>query len=555
VSPGSTDSRPRLEQGGTAEQALAAITVPSSQATIAFLLGASQFPRSGNRQKELSAPPSFKQSAGDFAEYLASDKGLRLRSDDDICDLFDFEGSPAELCDKAARFAHSRAQSARDVIVYYVGHGTVPQGNELHVAIRHTDDRFDDSNLSFRNLASALRYELRAHRMYFILDCCFAGAAAGAWMSGGLESAVTMMSRRLPSIGVAMLCATSADERAWAPKDQVHTMFSGALLSVLKGGVKGGPLRFSLSVLRDETRTIIQERFPDKEAWPHLHQPDQRDGDVALVELFPNPARRQAFGTVGQWQHTMAERQVRSLLKMIESLQAAIEKFPSSYNIERFSASLLLEADGSATLERECFGITADQPVTGLEIPYKVEGGKDACLHEVECREMRTSKLKAAYFDLVTPTESKVMGVVRLSGGELSRDLGFVGYRVSQRIDNSFSLTAEALGQQLGPGDFPWDYFVSEIVTPMQSITVIVNLPPSFKTAASAAEPVVFFGDSETLNFSELERIEVEGNFRVQGRTAELSLPDPKRGNRYGIAWLPPSASQEAADDAPEAAG
>lgn len=282
---------------------------------------------------------------------------------------------------------------------------------------------------------------------------------------------------------------------------------------------------------------------------------DLRGGHrVVLVELFPNPARRQVFDLVGQWQQEVAERQVRSLLQMIESLQAAIEKFPSSHRIDRFSSSLLLEADGAATLERECFGITADQPVIDLEIPYKVSGGKDGRLHQVDCREMPQSKLKAEYVDLVPPTPSAVQGVVRLRG-ELSPKLGFVGFRVSQRVENSFSLTAQALAQQLGPGDFPWEYSVSEVVTPIRSIHVTVNFPPSFEVSASAAEPVAFFGKSELPNFSELDRLETVGAFRIQGRTVELSLPNPKRGNRYGIAWLPPSESNAAASDAPLKAG
>jgi hypothetical protein len=529
------------EHRGTAGQALTAISVPSASTTLAVVLGASEFPRTGNRGQRLSAPSSFKLSAEGFVSYLTSDKGLGLHVAR-ICDLFDFEGSTAELCARVSRFANEQAADARDVIVYYIGHGIVPERSELRVAIRHTDDRFYESSLAFRDLASALRDELRAHRIYFILDCCFAGTATGAFMSDGMESAVSMLRQRLPASGVAMLCATSADTRAWAPAGSRYTMFSGALLEVLTKGVKKGPRRFSLTFLRDATRVLIQEQFPDRDARPELHQPGQREGDVGLVEVFPNPSRRQGFDLPGQWHQDVAERQIRNLLVTIEGLQAAIEKFPSSYRIDQFKSNLVLDEDGVAILERECFGITADQPVTDLEIPYEVKGSETGILCPVECNKLPTSKLEARSFDVETPTRQHINGVIRLSG-ELNPKTGFVGFRVHQRIENSFCMSAEALAAQLTPGDFPWEYFTSEVVTPLRSIHVTVNLPPSFEVSSSSAEPIVLFGKSEQLNYTELDRIEADGIFSVQGRTVEMSVGNPRRGNRYGITWLPPSRS------------
>src|SRR6185503_10611625 len=79
---------------------------------------------------------------------------------------------------------------------------------------------------------------------------------------------------------------------ARAPADRTYTMFSGALLRILTEGDKAvGPI-LSLKEIGDLAREMIREEFAEEAVRPQVHVPDQRDGDVSLVPLFPNAALR-----------------------------------------------------------------------------------------------------------------------------------------------------------------------------------------------------------------------------------------------------------------------
>jgi hypothetical protein len=67
-------------------------------------------------------------------------------------------------------------------------------------------------------------------------------------------------------------------------------MFSGALLDVLNGHARARHPWLSLADVGSETAGLIKERFEDDAVKPEVHTPDQRDGDVANVPLFPNLA-------------------------------------------------------------------------------------------------------------------------------------------------------------------------------------------------------------------------------------------------------------------------
>jgi hypothetical protein len=67
-----------------------------------------------------------------------------------------------------------------------------------------------------------------------------------------------------------------------------HTTFSGALLSALHHGHGSLGPRLSLSELGDLVKEHIHETYPDTAVRPEVHSPDQREGDVADVPLFPN---------------------------------------------------------------------------------------------------------------------------------------------------------------------------------------------------------------------------------------------------------------------------
>jgi len=75
--------------------------------------------------------------------------------------------------------------------------------------------------------------------------------------------------------------------------DESCTMFSHALLEVLRKGDLHRPAQLSLRDLKEFAEDRLAA-LPEKNApRPGLHSPDQSEGDVADVPFFPNPGARE----------------------------------------------------------------------------------------------------------------------------------------------------------------------------------------------------------------------------------------------------------------------
>ena len=67
-------------------------------------------------------------------------------------------------------------------------------------------------------------------------------------------------------------------------------MFSHALMHVLLRGHEGGGPLLSFSEVGDLIKEDLRNTYPDGWVRPEVHSPDQREGDIAHIPLFPNPA-------------------------------------------------------------------------------------------------------------------------------------------------------------------------------------------------------------------------------------------------------------------------
>jgi uncharacterized caspase-like protein len=236
---------------------------PSPRTTLAVILGASKFPQAPS----ITANESFRRSAESFQEYLLSSEGLALPRDN-LLSLFDSQKSAGEMDEELTNWLQKRAQSlrtasiaARDLIVYYVGHGCFSRnGADYALAITRTRaDKLFHSSYGISLLAETLRLQAGGLRKYLILDCCFSAAAYKEFQSTGplevirqrTEGELTPQEGQARR-GTALLCASGPREPAMAPVDLPYTMFSGALLDVLREGDPGGHelLSFSRSKLR-----------------------------------------------------------------------------------------------------------------------------------------------------------------------------------------------------------------------------------------------------------------------------------------------------------------
>ncbi|MFI9815832.1 caspase, EACC1-associated type [Saccharothrix variisporea] len=223
--------------------------------------------------------PSAATTARDLARVYVDRCGL---AEGDLTVVLDPAG-PRELAERLLAVA----EEATDVlVVHFVGHGLVGPDDSLHLATFATDD-------PAKGLAHhrALRYaELKdvvahspARSVLLVLDCCFAGRAAGL---DPVRRSLADSARD----GVYQLASAGADEAAWAPEGSPHTAFSGELVRLLDEGVPGGPRVLTLDDVFEELSARLGDRgYPRPLRFA--------TGHAARWRLAPNPAWRPGGGT------------------------------------------------------------------------------------------------------------------------------------------------------------------------------------------------------------------------------------------------------------------
>jgi hypothetical protein len=279
-----------------------------SKTCAAIFLGASRFDRNSAYTN-----PAFKRSKDDFEDYLRrpAPQGLGVPTSR-VLNLFNSTLEPGTQLRQVSEFAEQvRSETPgceRDLIVYYVGHGYFAgYDRQFYVALASMDQAVPDATgLRIASLGEQLKRYAKSFRIYYLLDCCFAGEALKALMAGGegiaiaADAALKMEAPQgrseSPRRGSALLCATSKDDFAMAPSDLGRTVFSDALIEALcDGDSELGP-HLTLAELAGVVWDRIQAKHrdtPDHQVRPFVHAPDQSDGDVSThVPLFPNPAWR-----------------------------------------------------------------------------------------------------------------------------------------------------------------------------------------------------------------------------------------------------------------------
>ena len=268
----------------------------SPNTTLAIVLGFSEFPFTDLDPLEQAA-----KAANDFIKYLGSQEGLNLPQKNILC-LINSRKPPSEIAIEIADFLKNRQEAlkhdnmvARDLIFYYVGHGGFTGGDQAYfLALRSTKKGLEGpTSLRMVDLSETLINSARNLRRFLILDCCFA-ATAGEFFeqSSSLEAMRKKTLDSFPRKGTALLGSSSASNVSRAPKNEQYTMFSGALLEVLQ---KGNPDREAMLSF-DDIGTEIQERikmkFEGQAVRPKVSSPDEREGDIADIPLFPNRGYR-----------------------------------------------------------------------------------------------------------------------------------------------------------------------------------------------------------------------------------------------------------------------
>ncbi|MFL9977608.1 hypothetical protein [Paraburkholderia graminis] len=270
--------------------------------TAAIFLGASAYP-----SYHFHPSPQFKATHDALRTYFTdSEIGLGVPSAR-ILDLFDSSLEPSRQRNSIRVFLESLVVASadlkiRNLFVHYVGHGMVID-KSYFVALRATATEEETTTcLRMRDLGITL-HKYRGFRKFVILDCCYAAATAAEWMGG--DTGITQKAsqafqgddppddeHQLPpneiTQGTTLLCAADQFEEAMSPADLEYTMFGDALLTVLKSGSKNAGPMLNINNLEGLTWTWMKRRHAETAVRPVVHSPDQPQGNIARIGIFPN---------------------------------------------------------------------------------------------------------------------------------------------------------------------------------------------------------------------------------------------------------------------------
>lgn len=275
---------------------------PSPQTTLVILLGASEWPQ----YHDFQSSKAFANAAKGIRDYFLNQQTFGL-PDVNLLDLFDSEKSADDQDKEISQFLNRHVRDmkeagnpARDVLLYFVGHGgIVGHNSDFYLAIRRMrKENPSISGLQMMALAKTLKEEARFLRRIVILDCCFAAAAYSSFQGCPDELAIektkvafqvgnTAAGSPTPTKGTTLLCSSGKKSQAMLLSDGSSTMFTKAFLDALAQGKTSSNARLTMDEVKNATADLLTE-IPDAPL-PVLLSPDQSEGDVAKVPFFPTP--------------------------------------------------------------------------------------------------------------------------------------------------------------------------------------------------------------------------------------------------------------------------
>lgn len=255
---------------------------PALDTAAIIILGASQYPNAPALNNT-----AFARSAAAMRQILGPP--TLLFSKVALLDLFDAEMDGAGLI-REIRKHLGLHPAARDVFIYYCGHGKAIAGRQTALTLRgYSPAQASTTTLRLEDFLNDLEDVIVDKRLYMFFDCCFAGGALNAFQPPSRRFEKTTGSSKIPARAWAALVASGSDERAIAPSSDQFTMFSEALIHTIRSGIPHGPTVLSLQDVHRAMRGRIESKHTEFEL-PQKHEywPDQ--GDLLEVPVFKNTA-------------------------------------------------------------------------------------------------------------------------------------------------------------------------------------------------------------------------------------------------------------------------
>ncbi|CAL9523855.1 hypothetical protein SUDANB145_03878 [Streptomyces sp. enrichment culture] len=170
------------------------------------------------------------------------------------------------------------------LIVYYAGHGLLDRhdGQQLLLTLPGSLEDWPDTCVRSGDVRRAIHGTGPARRRVLILDCCFSGRVLTemAGTDRG-EQGGEMALRTLRGVeGSYVMTSAAKDRPSHAPDPERCTVFTGALVDVLRKGLPDGPEMLGLHALFEAVRQRIADMKP---VVPQEPQDEDRNGVGGLA--------------------------------------------------------------------------------------------------------------------------------------------------------------------------------------------------------------------------------------------------------------------------------
>jgi hypothetical protein len=142
------------------------------------------------------------------------------------------------------------AHAEETLLLYYAGHGLLSPTGSLLLSTSDTELDHDFTAAPYETIRSLIARS-RAKNSIVILDACFSGRALHAM--GPLDGLTP-----IPSTYV--IAATGRNQAAFAPSGDQYTAFTGAMMTVLNGGIPGRGEFLTLDDVWEATSALCTER-------------------------------------------------------------------------------------------------------------------------------------------------------------------------------------------------------------------------------------------------------------------------------------------------------
>lgn len=262
--------------------------------TLLVITGASEWPH----EPHVVSSEAFSVSAKALRDALG-ERGLVGVPDANMLWLFEEDVEPLGIYERITaffeeRFAALDAPKGHGALIMfaYIGHGAFfGSRNSYCLLLRNTRPPLrEETSLRVTSVHAVLQKVAPMSARLVMLDACFAGAAGVGEFQGSLDEAV---GRKVEDAlrddrGVAVLCASSADNPARLDLTAGRTMFTGELVDALRDGDPETDGLLTPRRLCELVRARLLERYGDDAPLPEVHSPVQTRRDVAAIPLFPN---------------------------------------------------------------------------------------------------------------------------------------------------------------------------------------------------------------------------------------------------------------------------